>query len=319
MNVHRYSSTGNAVLRMLICVGLLGVSNLAFAQATRTWVSGVGDDVNPCSRTAPCKTFAGAISKTAAGGEIDALDPGGFGSVTITKALTIDGSAMAGGILASLTYGITVNAGAGDVVRIRNMSINGSGNGLSGIRFLAGKALHVENVRIHGFTGDGIAFLPSGTSKLFVKDSKIYNNFSASGGGIEIAPTGTGGAIATLNRLQLEDNTNGLVVRNASMVSIRDSVASGNSGNGIVSISTTDLVDVTIENCMLSNNGSAPGSAGGVWSSGPMSVIRVSNNTIANNEYGMFAGSSGQILSYGNNKVADNTIDGNPTGSLLQK
>jgi hypothetical protein len=65
----------------------------AQAQATRTWVSGVGDDANPCSRTAPCKTFAGAISKTAPGGEIDALDPGGFGALTITKSITIDGAA----------------------------------------------------------------------------------------------------------------------------------------------------------------------------------------------------------------------------------
>jgi hypothetical protein len=69
------------------------LSSAAQAQATRTWVSGVGDDANPCSRTAPCKTFAGAISKTAPRGEINALDPGGFGAVTITKAITIDGGA----------------------------------------------------------------------------------------------------------------------------------------------------------------------------------------------------------------------------------
>src|SRR5216684_8686022 len=81
-------------LRVLSAVILvLGVSVVANAQATRTWVSGVGDDANPCSRTAPCKTFAGAISKTAKGGEIDALDPGGFGAVTITKSITIDGKA----------------------------------------------------------------------------------------------------------------------------------------------------------------------------------------------------------------------------------
>src|SRR3979490_1728133 len=94
----------------------------AQAQATRTWVSGVGDDANPCSRTAPCKTFAGAISKTAAGGEIDALDPGGFGAVTITKTITIDGGAgQAGGILAALTTGVIINAGAGDIVTLRNI------------------------------------------------------------------------------------------------------------------------------------------------------------------------------------------------------
>src|SRR5664279_823389 len=94
----------------------------AFAQATRTWVSGVGDDVNPCSRTAPCKTFPGAISKTAAGGEIDCLDPGGFGAVTITKSITIacEGTGE-GGILVAGTNGVTVNAGPNDMVILRGL------------------------------------------------------------------------------------------------------------------------------------------------------------------------------------------------------
>src|SRR3954470_15467436 len=99
-------------------------------MATRTWVSGVGDDANPCSRTAPCKTFAGAISKTAAGGEIDVIDPGGFGTVTITKSITIDGQGTMASILASATNGINVNAGAGDTVILRNLSINGAGTTL---------------------------------------------------------------------------------------------------------------------------------------------------------------------------------------------
>src|SRR5213593_161153 len=104
----------------------------AHAQATRTWVSGVGDDANPCSRTAPCKTFAGAISKTAAGGEISALDPGGFGAVTIIKSITISGDGTLAGILAAGVNGVIVAAGANDVVILRSLSINGAGSGLSG-------------------------------------------------------------------------------------------------------------------------------------------------------------------------------------------
>src|SRR5882672_11712612 len=100
------SRTMNLMLSVLVMACCCAAP--AFAQATRTWVSGAGDDVNPCSRTAPCKTFAGAISKTAAGGEIDALDPGGFGAVTITKSITIDACCMAG-ILAAGTNGVTVN------------------------------------------------------------------------------------------------------------------------------------------------------------------------------------------------------------------
>src|SRR3954466_10747295 len=130
----------------------LAFASFAQAQATRTWVSGVGDDVNPCSRTAPCKTFAGAISKTAANGEIDCLDPGGFGTVTITKNITIDGTTGAGfgSILAAGTNGVNVNGSATATpntifVTLRNLSINGVSTGFDGIRFISGKALHVEN------------------------------------------------------------------------------------------------------------------------------------------------------------------------------
>src|SRR5205823_1437901 len=117
------------------CVFLLLVTSTAFAQATRTWVSGVGDDVNPCSRTAPCKTFSVAIGKTAAGGEIDVLDPGGFGAVTITKAITIDGHNTMTSVLASGTNGVLINAGANDVVTLRGLSITAPNNGLVGVKY----------------------------------------------------------------------------------------------------------------------------------------------------------------------------------------
>src|ERR1043166_1392607 len=133
------------------------ISSLAHAQASRTWVSGVGDDANPCSRTAPCKTFAGAISKTAAGGEIDALDPAGYGSVTITKAITIDGGGgQVASVLVSGTNGIVVQAGPSDMVILRNLRINGIGTGINGIRWLAGRNLTVENCDIFGFTTNGV-------------------------------------------------------------------------------------------------------------------------------------------------------------------
>ncbi|HEV2913987.1 MAG TPA: hypothetical protein VGX92_11965, partial [Pyrinomonadaceae bacterium] len=139
-------------------------SSFAQAQATRTWVSGVGDDVNPCSRTAPCKTFAGAISKTANGGEIDALDPGGFGTVTITKSLTIDGGGTFASILAAGTNGVNVNDSATAtpntiVVNLRNLSINGATTGLVGVNISAGRTVSIDNCSIVGFrsgNGNGI-------------------------------------------------------------------------------------------------------------------------------------------------------------------
>src|ERR1700760_4993761 len=153
----------------VLCVASAGLAIAgAHAQATRTWVSGVGDDVNPCSRTAPCKTFAGAISKTAAGGEIDVLDPGGFGTVTITQSITIDGGDTMASILASATNGININAGATDYIVLRNLSINGAGTtlGLNGVNFLAGAKLTVENCVIFNFSQNGISIAPSTSSAM---------------------------------------------------------------------------------------------------------------------------------------------------------
>src|SRR5947207_5801382 len=183
-------------------------STEARAQATRTWVSGVGDDANPCSRTAPCKTFAGAISKTAAGGEIDALDPAGYGGVTITKAITIDGGGgQVASILVSGTNGVNVQAGPTGVVVLRNLRINGiegaGSGGLNGIRYLSGASLHVENCYIFGFTGDGINVATSAANAaIFVNDTFLTNNSN----GIQIAPT-AGNVRSMLVRVRAEDNS----------------------------------------------------------------------------------------------------------------
>src|SRR3984893_7373441 len=152
-------------LRILIVVCFtLALATMAHAQATRTWVSGVGDDLNPCSRTAPCKTFAGAISKTFINGEIDCLDPGGYGAVTITKSITIDCTGTFGSILASGTTGVVINipVGATDpfrTVRLRGLSINGSGasgtvgtrTGVRGVRILDAPVVEIEDTVITDF------------------------------------------------------------------------------------------------------------------------------------------------------------------------
>src|SRR6185369_940130 len=186
-------------------------AGVAQAQATRTWVSGVGDDANPCSRTAPCKTFAGAISKTADGGEISALDPGGFGAVTITKGITINGDGTLAAILAAGTNGIIVNAPANRDVIIRNVSINCTGNGVSpgikGIRFLAGQSLTLQNVNIYGFNSSCLEInLAANRPITHVVDS----NFANCGNGISVSNT-AGGQRASLNvtRSTITDSTVG--------------------------------------------------------------------------------------------------------------
>jgi len=139
----------------LAAASVVAFASVANAQATRTWVSGVGDDANPCSRTAPCKTFAGAISKTATGGEINVIDPGGFGAVTITKSITIDGAGTQAGILALNTNGIIIN-GAGATVNLRNLSIDGAGGTIgNGIRILQAGGVNIDNVTLMNFAGSG--------------------------------------------------------------------------------------------------------------------------------------------------------------------
>jgi hypothetical protein len=169
---------------LVIALLVLACSSLASAQATRTWVSGVGDDANPCSRTAPCKTFAGAISKTADGGEINCLDPGGFGTVTITKSLKIDCDQV-GGILSGGISGIIIN-NANAVVILRSLEINGTlptsvggaaGTG-NGIRILAAKFVHIEDLHIAGFSGTGtsgncIDVASSNAAQLSIENSTL--------------------------------------------------------------------------------------------------------------------------------------------------
>ena len=172
----------------------------AHAQATRTWVSGVGDDANPCSRTAPCKTFAGAISKTAAAGEINVLDPGGFGAVTITKSITISSESPEGGVLVSGTNGIVINAGPTDEVILKGLDIEGLGTGLNGISVLAGLKVYVINTRIHHFINNGINMASSTSgAQLFVLNSQIIRNGTLNSvpltGGININGTANVGLV----------------------------------------------------------------------------------------------------------------------------
>lgn len=265
----------------------------AHAQATRTWVSGVGDDANPCSRTAPCKTFAGAISKTAVGGEINCLDSGGFGVVTITKSITID-CGYTGGILAAGTNGVIVNAtnpsATTAIVILRNFSINGAGSGLDGIRFLAGGFLHVENLRIMGFTGQGIELAPTNDSQVFIRDTIVSG---AVGGGILFAP-GAGGAVkGSMDNVRTDGNGTvaspsfGVKAQSGSSVVVTNSIASRNFGNGF---ETTAGAAMGLTSSTASSNSGTALVGGGAG-------IRMANVTIESNTTGL----SGAVFSFKNN------------------
>jgi hypothetical protein len=166
-------------------------ANPAQAQATRTWVSGVGDDANPCSRTAPCKTFAGAISKTAAGGEINVLDPGGFGAVTITKSISITSVGFEAGVLVSGTNGIVIQVGDADKVLLEGLDIEGLGTGLDGVKILGGGKTTIRRCSIRDFTGNGINLVGTAGARAVVENTTVLNcvgGFNMQGnGGINTA------------------------------------------------------------------------------------------------------------------------------------
>jgi hypothetical protein len=262
---------------LLVCLWSGG----AQAQATRTWVSGVGDDANPCSRTAPCKTFAGAISKTAPGGEIDALDPGGFGAVTITKAITIDGGGgQVASILVSGTNAINVAAGASDVVILRNLRLDGdSRSGLQGIQYTSGGALHIENCDIFGFSHAGIHGATSqANATLFVNNTFLQNNDN----GVHIVPSG--GNLRSL------------------MVQVR---ANGNSSFGFNIAPTNGAgAGTAITDSSAVGNGAGVGIGGGtVW---------LGNDVIIRNGTGV-AHTGGTVFSYKTNMIDGNSPGGDGT------
>ena len=262
--------------------------DLAHAQATRTWVSGVGDDANPCSRTAPCKTFAGAISKTAAGGEINCIDPGGFGTVTIVKSITIDCQEIPASILASGTNGINVNAGAADKIVLRGLSINGAGTtlGLRGINILAGGSVTVENVRVFGFSQQGIADTRAAGGTLAITDTVSRNNATA---GVGIANGAT--VKVVIDNLRALNNGHGVAFGPNAFIMIKGSALSNNTNAGI----DNEGANIVVSGTAISSNGT------GVLNTAN-GITRLANNDIVFNTTSI-NNSSGSVISFGNNRT----------------
>jgi hypothetical protein len=289
----------------------------AHAQATRTWVSGVGDDANPCSRTAPCKTFAGAISKTAVKGEINCLDPGGFGALTITKSITISCVGVTAGVLVSGTNGFVVSVASTDVVYLRGLDFEGIGTGLSGINFIGAGVLHVEHCLIRGFNAGsaaGISFVPNGVSELYVSDTFIADNGTGTtGGGIIIKPTGAAATNIVLSRVHVENNISGIgldlsATTGGTNLAIVDSVASGNSFPAITDVTTAGHGPGLV----MLNNVTATSNNVGVRADGPGSFVVIGSSTIFRNVTGVISANGGILQSYKNNQITANLTDGTP-------
>jgi len=297
----------------LAAAAVLSLSAAASGQASRTWVSGVGDDVNPCSRTAPCKTFAGAISKTAAQGEISVLDPGGYGAVTITKSITIDGNGQVSSIVAAGTNAVIINAGASDVVTLRNLSMEGFGTGLNGVRVLAAAAVHIENCYIEQFTGFGVTVEAAANIKVSILDSHIANNGTTAGGGIRVQNS-AGQTSLSLVGSTLPRNRIGLLVQDRARATVSGTTASGSTAFGFQALSAAFAAELNLEDSVASNSTSA-----GIRSEGALAVVRMSNVSTIDNGAGMAAAGGGQLISFGNNRNAGNTTAGAPTSTVGQQ
>jgi hypothetical protein len=321
--------TLSSSLKVLTCaIFILTLSSFAQAQATRTWVSGVGDDLNPCSRTAPCKTFAGAVSKTAIGGEIDALDGGGFGAVTLTKSMTIDGAGGFGSILASGTTGVTINI-ATNVndpqrrVTLRRLSINGTGltgqvgssTGVRGIRVVTNgmAALHVENCYIQNFTTAGIDIAANegaAGARVTIKDTNITNTGTV---GLQASNANAAGFVSVVaNNMRIDSCTSGVIVKDRAFVTLRDSVIQACATVGASIQAPSNTATLSLENTVLASVGT------GVQGGGAGTVVDLSNTSILNNSTAI-SGGGGTINSHQNNRLANNTALGTaptPVGQL---
>jgi hypothetical protein len=305
-------------LKVAIICGCLvaGVATMN-AQATRTWVSGVGDDANPCSRTAPCKTFAGAISKTAEGGEIDVLDPGGFGTVTITKAMTIDGTHGAGfgsilnagniaGVIVNITTGTHVNDA---VVTLRSLyfqgasqSPSGTGTSQNGINYLKSFRLFVNDCHFENQGNTGINANLTTVGALFVRDCDFTNTKAAIKATDTVASVGVEAA-----NISVFGNTDGVIYTSNAQGTVANSYFFKNEGGNSISAGSGCLVNVT--HCSFRGNTTAINASAG-------STVRIHDNEMFNNGNAL-AGTAASFETASDNKQSGNGATVTPAGNPI--
>jgi hypothetical protein len=319
----------NIGMRSLLAgAALLIASTGAQAQATRTWVSGTGNDSGNCTRLDPCQSLSIAYTKTAAGGVINAIDAGAFGTVTISKSITIEGAAGSqNGVLASGLTGVTIN-GVGIVVNLRNLQITGAYSGINGVRYVSGASVTIDNCDIAAFhatntgSGNGVIVEPTnaGTYRLYISNSRIYDNgWGNDGGGVRVKPTGGSTFVfTTIYNSEIRNNNGyGVLSRDRSFVTIDRSNISGNARSGVNLLTTGSLGETMIRDSLLADNGyqNSPSEAS-VTSNGAASYINIVGNSIVQSESGLRRLNGGHIYSSGDNRVMGNTANGTTDGSV---
>ena len=284
----------------------------AQAQPTRVFVAAQGLDSNPCTFAQPCRTFQKGHDTVAANGEIDVLDPAGYGALIISKAISIQGHGFAG-LAVPVGDGITINALANDKISLRGLLLDGVGSGLNGIVFNTGLLLDVQECLIRNFLDNGVVFAPSATSSLFVTNSILNSN-----GGSGIIVAGGGSPSGVIDYVVIERNgwnggAPGLWFQTgpaSTLFTVSNSVIAHSPLDGVRASSGGSPTALMLQNVVVSNNLGGDG----VFANGP-AVIRITKSTITGNAFGLFVNGGGQIISGGDNFVNGNGTDGAPTST----
>ena len=297
-------------------------------SASRTWVSGAGNDANPCTRASPCLTFNGAYAKTSPGGEIDVLDGGDFGPLQISHALTIANDGAGTAAVTSGGGAFLITAGANDAVVLRGLNVNGVGASIvtSGVYFASGASLLIDQCNIQGYLLDpAVIFSPSGAAKLWVKDTVLSEDGTGSSGSVVVSNGNGGSTNAQFERVRILGaigngiRVDGSAGAGAIDVELHDVTVDGaGGGSGIVAVSATSggpAVSITADNVTSSHNAGY-----GLRAVGGTASVFLSRSTIANNSVGIRASSGGTIVSYSDNRFVNNTGgDGSPTATMALK
>ena len=313
-------------------------SSFVQGQADRVFVSAVGDDASACSRTAPCRTFAGTLSRVAKNGEIDVIDSGGFGAVTIGKSVTIDGTGVFAGAHTQIGNVFNIAAGANDVVVLRSLSINGLGKADNGIKFISGKALHLEGCLIKNFRNYGVDFEPSIGGTLVIGKSIIINNGAGttsvvgfvrgSGGGV-LAKSASGTAFVAIENTQMADNFIGVSARDNSKITVSNSTIARNMSIGLLAFTDSSApAEMNVEHSVVTLNliGIQSGGCSDVQARGAATVRISGVNVTSNISSGLLSGCAvptgggpAAIISARNNTIMGNNPDGAPTSTSPQQ
>jgi len=305
----------SSVAAMLLALALDAVA--ARAQPARVFVAAQGSDANPCTFAAPCRTFQHAHDVAAAGGEIDVLDPAGYGSLAVNKSISIQGHGFAG-IAVAAGVGIAVGAGATDVVNLNGLLIDGNGVGTAGIRFSSGQSLTVESCIIRRMAEYGVEFQPNASSSVAVLGTLVASNGF---GGISVQPSGAGPISVVLNRVEAVNNSGHAVALDgtgstgAINVTVAESVAAGNGGSGFLTLTAPGNSPVTL---MLFHSVAA-NNPFGATAQGGGAVVNLAQSMVTGNANGWRTFDGGVVQSYGDNYIDGNAANQGPPPGIARK